>query len=72
MEKVDYNTYEDPARSWIDLVLAFKAGQPPKVREVLAVAKQSHWNHDLFNTMLQDTDDFDTEDEMGSDPEGEL
>ncbi len=49
--------FEDPARSWIDLVVAFKAGNPTRVRECLTIAKHSHWNHDDFDRMMQDTDD---------------
>ncbi len=61
--KEDFNTYEDPARCWIDLVAAFKSGQPAQVRSVLSQAKASRWTHDLYNTALQDAADYSTEED---------
>ncbi len=52
LSKVDFNEYEDPGRAWIDLVLAFKSGNPESVRAVLEQAKNSHWTHDLYNDAL--------------------
>ncbi len=52
LNKVDFNEYEDPGRAWIDLVLAFKSGNPESVRAVLEQAKKSHWTHDLYNDAL--------------------
>jgi len=46
-------TMEDPGRHWIDLVLAFKSGDPLKVREVLAQAKVSHWTHEMYSEACQ-------------------
>ncbi len=70
---VDWNSYENPARSWIDLVIAFKSGDPNSVRACLALAKASHWNHGMFDMSLQELEEdaSDTEDES-SDEEDEL
>ncbi len=59
-----FKEYEDPARSWIDLVTAFKSGDPAKVREVMEQAKRSHWTHDLYNEALQE-DEVSTDEEDG-------
>ncbi len=66
---IDWNSYENPARSWIDLVVAFKSGDPASVRAVLTLAKASHWNHGLFDMSLQEFEDdgSDTEDESDED-----
>ncbi len=69
--KPEYLEYEDPARSWIDLHLAFAAGDPAKVREVLAVAKASHWTHELFSEACKAGDDPDYSEEDGSGPDEE-
>ncbi len=61
-------TMEDPGRHWIDLVLAFKSGDPAKVREVLTQAKASQWTHELYSEALQGGADYSSED--GSGPEG--
>ncbi len=63
IKKHDFNEYEDPARCWIDLVLAFKASNPNSVRAVLTQAKASHWTHDLYNTALQEAADASDDDE---------
>ncbi len=44
--------FEDPARSWIDLVIAFKSGDPASVRACLTLAKASKWSHDIYNEDL--------------------
>ncbi len=59
----DFKEYEDPARSWIDLVAAFKSGNPDAVRTVLAEAKKSNWTHDLWNEAV--TQDSGSEDGDG-------
>lgn len=46
--------WEDPPRAWIDLVAAFKAGDPSQVRACLELAKQSHWTHDEWSQALID------------------
>ncbi len=63
---LDYREFEDPARSWIDLKMAFKSGDPLKVREVLAVAKASHWTHEIFSEACLAGED---EEEDGSGPD---
>ncbi len=65
----EYLEYEDPARSWIDLHLAFASGDPQKVREVLAVAKASHWTHELFSEACEAGHDPDYSEEDGSGPD---
>ncbi len=65
----DWNEYENPARAWIDLVTAFKSGQPEQVRAVLEQAKTSHWTHGDFDRSLQEMEeeedeDYSTEDEF--------
>ncbi len=52
-DAVDYRDYEDPARSWIDLVAACHSGDPRRVRELLAVAKRSHWTHGEYHDALK-------------------
>ncbi len=61
-----FTNYEDPARCWIDLVIAFRAEKPDQVRSVLEQAKQSHWDHDLYNEALIAGAE---EEPMSSDPE---
>ncbi len=56
--------YEDPARSWIDLVTAFHSGNPASVRAVLTLAKSSHWSHDKYDDCLEEDPDY-----SGSDTE---
>ncbi len=53
LDATDYLDYEDPARSWIDLVAACHSGDPRRVRELLVVAKQSHWTHQEFDEALK-------------------
>ncbi len=52
-DAVAYQDYEDPARSWIDLVAAAHSGDPRRVREMLAVAKRSHWTHQEYDEALK-------------------
>ncbi len=59
--------WEDPARTYIDLVAAFKAGNPEQVRACLAIAKASHWTHDDWTEATAEPSD-DEDDE----PEGDL
>ncbi len=47
---------EDPARSWIDLVMACKTGDPSIVRTVLADAKTSQWTHDKLDVLEAEDD----------------
>jgi len=61
-ERESFNNYEDPARCWIDLVAAFKSGQPAQVRSVLSQAKASRWTHDVYNEALQEAADYSTDD----------
>ncbi len=63
LTKVDFNEYEDPGRAWIDLVLAFKSGNPESVRAVLEQAKKSHWTHDLYNDALIQAEEMEESDE---------
>ncbi len=65
LKPTDFKDYEDPGRCWIDLVTAFKSGDPLKVREVMEQAKASHWTHDLWNEALQQ-DNVSTDEEDGS------
>ncbi len=70
LNKVDFNEYEDPGRAWIDLVLAFKSGDPSSVRAVLEQAKKSHWTHDLYNDALIQAEEMeDTDDDWVDDDE---
>ncbi len=70
LNKVDFNEYEDPGRAWIDLVLAFKSGNPESVRAVLEQAKKSHWTHDLYNDALIQAEEMeDTDDDWVDDDE---
>lgn len=62
----EYKEWEDPGRSWIDLKMAFKSGDPAKVREMLAIAKASHWTHEIFSEACQAGAD---ESEDGSGPD---
>lgn len=57
--------FEDPARNWIDLVQACHSGDPLRVRELLAVAKKSEWNHDLWNEATNDMSDVEEDEEAG-------
>ncbi len=59
LAKQDFTSYEDPARAWIDLVTAFKSGNPDSVRAVLTQAKASHWTHDLWNEAVKEPDNDD-------------
>ncbi len=63
LNKVDFNEYEDPGRAWIDLVLAFKSGNPEQVRSVLELAKKSHWTHDLYNDALIQAEELENSDD---------
>ncbi len=58
---------EDPARSWIDLGLAFKSGDPLKVREVLAIAKLTKWTHEDFSQAVTQAELWSDEDGSGPD-----
>ncbi len=51
---LDMSDFEDPARCWIDLVTAFKSGDPARVREVMEQAKTSKWSHDLLDDLEQE------------------
>lgn len=50
----ELENWEDPARAWIDLVTAFKAGDPAQVRACLAVAKASHWTQGDWTEATKD------------------
>ncbi len=65
LKKEDFTEYEDPGRAWIDLKMAFKSGDPAKVREVLAVAKASHWTHELWSEATAPPSDDEEQDESG-------
>ncbi len=56
IEEIQETDLEDPARSWIDLVEAYKSGEPGNVRLVMNDAKHSQWTHAML-------DEF--EDQMG-------
>ncbi len=59
--------FEDPGHSWIDLVVAFKSGDPSAVRNMLNLAKASHWNHELFDQLCEDDPDYsDTEEDQAA------
>jgi len=62
-EVEDLKEWEDPGRAWIDLVAAFKAGNPAQVRACLEVAKASNWTHDRWTEATKDH-------YSSSDPEG--
>jgi len=65
-QETPVRTMEDPGRHWIDLVLAFKGSDPAKVREVLTVAKASHWTHETYSEACQGDPDY-SEDGSGPD-----
>jgi len=50
---VDFSRLEDPAKHWIDLVIACHSGDPARVREVLSVAKTSKWNYEKWDAMCK-------------------
>ncbi len=57
-----FQSYEDPAWSWIDLVAALKTGDPAVARSCMQLAKESKWTHDqweLAMELVQDEDDPD-------------
>jgi len=51
----DYD-YEDPAVSWIDLVMATREldhdVRMAKINELCLVAKNSHWTHSLWDQVM--------------------
>ncbi len=53
--------FENPAHAWIDLVVAFKSGDPSAVRNMLNLAKASKWTPALYDELLDDDDDYDPE-----------
>ncbi len=61
-----FKEFEDPARCYIDLVLAFKSGDPEQVRDCLTQVKASHWTHDLWNAAT--AAESETEEEDDDDP----
>ncbi len=61
-----FKEFEDPARCYIDLVIAFRAQKPDQIRSILAQVKASHWTHDLYNDALIAGAE---EEPMSSDPE---
>ncbi len=61
-----FKEWEDPARSWIDLVAAFKAANPEQVRACLAIAKVSNWTHIEWTQATEEASDTE------EDPEGDL
>jgi len=66
---------EDPAVSWIDLVIACQdpdtTRRSQRIQELLAVARNSHWNQGLWDRVCESLEDpevewldsWDTEDE---------
>ncbi len=66
----DMAKWEDPARAWIDLVAAFKAGNADQVRSILAIAKASHWTQDDWTEATAEPSDTEDYDDGG--PEGDL
>jgi len=48
-----FQSYEDPAWSWIDLVAACKTGDPAVVRACMQIAKQSNWTHDQWEMAME-------------------
>ncbi len=45
LEEIQETDLEDPARSWIDLVEAYKSADPSAVRTMMDEAKHSRWTH---------------------------
>ncbi len=45
IEEIQETDLEDPARSWIDLVEAYKSADPGAVRTMMNDAKRSRWTH---------------------------
>ncbi len=52
--KKEMEEWEDPGRAWIDLVAAFHASDPSRVRACLKVAKASHWTQDDWTEATKD------------------
>jgi len=62
----DFSRLEDPAKHWIDLVIACHSGNPARVRKMLSVAKTSKWNYQKWDEMCkacESDDDFVENDE---------
>ncbi len=59
--KDDYESYEDPARSWIDFVTAIKSGNKNSIQVMFDQAKASHWSHDLWNDATKEPEGSDTQ-----------
>ncbi len=53
--------WEDPARVWIDLVTAYKAGSIKQVKACLEIAKVSHWTHEEWDEATKDESENETE-----------
>jgi len=67
--KGKYEDYEDPDRTWIDLVLAVQSGSGARVQEILAVAKRSKWTHESWDLAITEDEDWTPESGFGSDTE---
>jgi len=68
--KVDkYEDFEDPDRTWIDLVLAVQSGVRERVQEILAVAKASKWTHEKWDLAITEDEDWTPERGFSSDTE---
>ncbi len=55
--RTPFESYEDPALSWIDLVASFRSGDPRITRACLQIAKQSHWSHDKWEDACQELEE---------------
>ncbi len=58
-ELTDFNSYEDPAYAWIDLVVAMKSQDPAIAHACLKLAKASHWTHDDWDRAVELTEEED-------------
>ncbi len=54
IEPIQEFDLEDPARSWVDLVEAYKSADPSAVRTMMTDAKNSNWSHALLDDLEAD------------------
>jgi len=67
----DFGLLEDPARGYLDLVMACKSSDPAKVRSVIEQARKSEWTWEKWDKMCrmcESDGDFEAE---GSDIESD-
>ncbi len=61
-ERPPWMDWEDPARSWLDLVLAAHSNNHVSVKIMIEMAKNSFWTHGEWDRVIGADDDSDDDD----------